>query len=87
MFPSVSPYAYLGDQNAVASSNAHGQAVTLLVEGAGANGNDLGLVELLDAGLGQEDAAGGLGLGLDALDQDAVQEGGEGADGADRGSL
>ena len=78
---------YLGDQDAVALLDAHGQAVALLVKGAGADGKDLGLVELLDAGLGQEDAAGSPGLSLDALDQDAVEERGEGADGADRGSL
>jgi hypothetical protein len=78
---------YLGDQDAVALADAHGQAVALLVEQPGADGEDLGLVELLDARLGEEDAAGGLGLGLDALNQDAVEEGGEGADGANRSGL
>lgn len=78
---------YLGDQDAVALADAHGQAVALLVEQAGADGEDLGLVELLDARLGEEDAAGSLGLGLDALDQDAVEEGREGADGANRSGL
>ena len=80
-------FPYLGDQDAVTLLDAHGQAVALLVEGTGADGEDLGLVELLDARLGQEDAAGGLGLGLDALDQDAVEERGEGADGANRSGL
>ena len=72
---------YLRNQNTVTDGNAHGETVALLVESAGADGQDLGLVELLDAGLGEEDAAGGLGLGLDALDEDAVEERSQGADG------
>lgn len=79
--------AYLRNEDTIADSDAHGQAVALLVEETGADGQDLGLVQLLDAGLGQEDAAGGLGLGLDALDQDAVQKRGEGTDGSDGGGL
>lgn len=35
------------------------------------------------AGLCQEDAAGGLGLRLDPLDEDAIQEWDEGLDGLD----
>lgn len=73
----------LGNQHSVADSNAHGDALAITVQATGSNGKDLGLVELLDAGLGQEDAAGGLGLGLDALDEHAVQEGSESTDGAD----
>lgn len=73
--------AKLGDQDLVARLNADGDAVAGLVECAGADSEDLGLVELLDGGLGQEDAGGGLGLGLEALDEHAVEEGGEGADG------
>lgn len=79
--------AELGDEDAVTDGDAHGQSVALLVKGAGADGEDLGLVELLNAGLGEEDAAGGLGLGLDALDEDTVQEGSEGSDGLDGGGL
>lgn len=74
---------YLGNQHSVANSNAHGDALAITVQATGSNGQNLGLVELLDAGLGQEDAAGGLGLGLDALDEHAVQERSEGTDGAD----
>lgn len=79
--------SYLGDQDAVTDGNAHGYPGARPVEGAGPDGQDLCLVELLDARLGQEDAAGRLGLGLDALDEDSVQEGHEGADGANRGGL
>ena len=78
---------YLGNQHAVANDHAHGQAVALLVESTGSDSQDLGLVELLDARLGQEDAAGSLGIGLDALDEDAIQQRSEGADGADGGGL
>ena len=78
---------YLGDEHAIASRDAHGRALAVLVKVAGANGQHLGLVELLDARLGEEDAAGRLGLGLDALDQDAVQQRHERADRAEGGGL
>lgn len=68
---------YLRNQDLVAGSDAHGQAFTLLIKGTGPNGKDLGLVLLLDAALRKKNARGSLGLGLDALDQDAVKEGGE----------
>ena len=71
---------YLGDENLVTGSDTHGETLALLVEETGANGEDLGLVLLLDGSLGEEDTGGSLGLGLDALDKDAVQEGGEGLD-------
>jgi hypothetical protein len=70
----------LGNEDLVTGSDTHGETLAVLVEETGANSEDLGLVLLLDGGLGEEDAGGGLGLGLDALDQDAVQEGGEGLD-------
>lgn len=65
------------NQNLVAGSDTHREALAILVKGTGANSEDLGLVLLLDAALRKEDAGGGLSLGLDALDQDAVQEGSE----------
>jgi len=73
--------AELGNQDLVTGLDADGNAVAGLVERARADGEDLGLVQLLDGGLGQEDAACGLGLGLEALDEHAVEERGEGADG------
>ena len=72
---------YLGNQNLVAGLDAGCYPLALLVECSGPNGQYLGLVQLLDGGLGQEDAACGLGLGLEALDEHAVEERGEGADG------
>lgn len=72
---------YLGNQNLVTGLHADGNPLSLPVVSARANSEDLGLVELLDGALGEEDAAGRLGLGLDALDKDAVEEGREGLDG------
>lgn len=76
---------YLRDQNPIAGTDAHGDALALPAEGAGADSQDLGLVELLDARLGQEDAGGGLGLGLDALHEHPVQQGDEGLDRSEGG--
>lgn len=71
----------LRDQDLVARLHADGNAVSALVERARANGQHLGLVQLLDGGVGQEDARCGLGLRLDALHEHAVEKGGERADG------
>lgn len=71
---------YLRNQNLVTGVDTHGKALAIPVKGTGANGENLSLVLLLDAALGEEDAGGGLGLRLDALDQNAVQEGGEALD-------
>lgn len=71
---------YLRNQDLVAGADTHGEAATLLGQETGANGENLGLVLLLDAALGEEDAGGGLGLGLDALDQNAVKEGSKALD-------
>ncbi len=48
-----------------------------LVAGAGADGDDLALLGLLGGGVGNDDAAGGLGLAVDARDDDAVVQGTE----------
>jgi len=79
--------AILGDQYAVALVDAHGHALAVLVQTAGPNRQHLGLVELLDARFGEEEAAGRLGLGLDALHEHAVEERDERLDGAERGGL
>lgn len=75
----------LRDQHAVAGLDTHGHALALLVEETGSDGEDLALVQLLDAGLREEDAAGGLGLGLNALHEDAVQQGDEVLDRSESG--
>lgn len=72
--------AELGNEDLVAGLDAKGYPLAFLVLEAGANGENLGLVELLDGAVGEEDAGGGLGLGLDALDENAVKERSEGLD-------
>lgn len=71
----------LRDQDLVAGLDRRSNALAIAVKGAGTDSQNLGLVELLDGRLGQEDATGGLGLGLDALNQDAVEQGSERLDG------
>jgi hypothetical protein len=79
--------AYRRNQHPIASLNARLHDLALLVETARANGQDSRLVQLLDGRLWEEDAAGGLGFGLDALDEDAVQERRQGLDGLESGGL
>ena len=76
--------AYLRNQDLVASRHAHAYPLALLVQSAGSYCQNLGLVEVLDRAVGQENASGSLGLGLDPLDQDAVEEGSQRLDGFDR---
>jgi hypothetical protein len=79
--------AELGNQNLVAGLHAGGDALSVLIEGAGADGNDLCFVEILDGCLWEEDASGSLGFGLDALHKDAVEEGHNAADRLDGGHV
>lgn len=60
-------------------------ALPVLVEGTGAHGEHLSFVELLHGAVRQEDAGCSFGLGLDALHEDAVEEGGNAADRLDGG--
>lgn len=71
---------YLGNQDVVTLSNAHGDLGAIAVNGTRANSENLGNVLLLDAALREEDPGGSLGLGLDALDQDTVEKGSEALD-------
>jgi len=66
--------AELGNQNLVTGLDAQRNALAILVVEAGADGEDLALVELLDGAIGEEDASGGLGLSLHALHEDAIEE-------------
>lgn len=78
---------YLRNQHAITGLDAARDTLAVLVEAPGSDSQHLGLVELLDRRLGQEDARGRLGLGLDALHQHAVEEGRQGANGFECGSL
>jgi hypothetical protein len=79
--------AELGDEDLVAGLNAQRYPLAVLVVEAGADGEDFALVELLDGAVGEEDAGGGLGLGLHALHQDAVEERREGLDVLEHGLM
>ena len=70
----------LGDEDLVTGLDAQRYPLAVLVVETGADGEDLALVELLDGAVGEEDAGGGLGLGLHALHEDAVEERCEGLD-------
>jgi hypothetical protein len=72
---------HLGNQNAVSGSDAHRYPLAILVESTGTNGQDLGLIELLHGSLWEEDTTGGLRVGFDALNEDAVKERSERLDG------
>lgn len=80
MYSHPSCTTYLGDEDLVTGIDTHGETLALTVNETRADGEDLSFVLLLDGSLGEEDTGGSLGLGLDALDQDAVQQGGEGLD-------
>jgi len=71
---------YLWDQDLVASLYAHRYSLALLVDTTWSDGQNLGLIQLLDGALWEKDTAGGLGLSLDSLDQDTVKKRGEGLD-------
>ena len=75
----------LRNQDLVTGSNTGSDPLSLPVQGAGADGEHLGLVELLDSAVREEDSGCGLGLRLDALNEDAVEKRGDAADGLDGG--
>jgi hypothetical protein len=76
---------YLRNQNPVTSCNTHCYPLAILVESTGTDSQDLGLVELLHGGLGEENSTGGLSISLDALNEDAVEKRSEVLDGSEGG--
>ena len=62
----------LAEQDAVAGLDVERLNLAALVAGAGADGDDLALLRLFLGGVGNDDAALGPLLGLDAADDDAV---------------
>jgi hypothetical protein len=71
---------FLRNHNLVTGLHTRCYPLAVPVESTWPYCKDLCLVELLHGGLGEEDAGRGLGLGLEALDQDAVEERGDGLD-------
>src|SRR5580700_5426545 len=62
------------EQHAVAGLDAHRSKLAGLVAAAGADGDDFALGRLLFDSVGNDDAALGLGLGVDTLDDHPVME-------------
>src|ERR1700732_27657 len=62
----------LAEQDALAGLNLGRRDLAILVAAAGANSHDLALLRLLLDGIGNDDAALGLGISLDAAADDAV---------------
>src|SRR5690606_31516220 len=62
----------LAEQHAVTGLHVEGNDLALLVAGAGADGNNFTLLRLLLGGVGDDDAASGLRVLFDALDDNAV---------------
>ena len=60
------------EQHPVADLDVDGDELAALIASAGADGHDFALGRLLLGGVGDDDAALGSFLGLDALDDDAV---------------
>ena len=78
---------YRWQQNLITSLHNRGHSLSILIQTTWANGQNARLIELLDRGLWEKDTAGGLGLGLNALDENAVEEGGESLEGLEGGGL
>lgn len=78
---------HLRNQHLIPRRNAHGQAVPLLIHHPGPDGQHVRLVQLLDRAVREEDAAGGFSVGFDALDEHAVEQRRERADGFEGGGL
>src|SRR5580704_18196219 len=64
----------LAEQHAVAGFDAHRGELAALVAAAGADGDDLALLRLFLHRVGNDDAALGLCLGVDTLDDHSVME-------------
>src|SRR5579864_1264515 len=62
------------EQHAVAGLDAHRRELAAFVAAAGADGDDFALLRLLFRGVGNDDAALGLFLGVDTLDDHPVMK-------------
>lgn len=71
---------YLRNQNLITRLHTDTYSLAVLVKSSRSDCQYFCFVEFLDGGFGEEDAAGGFGFGFDALDEDAVEEWGEGFD-------
>src|SRR5437764_1429659 len=67
----------LAEQHAVATLDVDRDQLAALIAAARADGDDLAFLRLLLGGVGNDDAAGGLGFGIDTADDHAVVQGTE----------
>lgn len=75
----------LGDQNLISWLHGDLNSLSISVQRSRSNSQHLGLVQVFDCALGQENATGCLSLGFYALNKHAVEEGRDGADGFEEG--
>jgi hypothetical protein len=80
-FSLVGDRTYLRNQDLVTRCDARRNQLSIPIPSTRSNSQNLRFVQFLDCALREEDAAGSLGLGLYALNEDAVEEGSDGADG------
>jgi hypothetical protein len=78
---------HLWDQNLISDCHAARDSLAILIQAAGPDGQNPRLVKLLDARLREEDAGRSTGFSLNALDEDAVEQRGEGLDRFECGGL
>src|SRR3954447_4212985 len=64
----------LAEQHLVLRLQVEGDDLAALVAGARADGDDLALLGILGSGIGDDDAAGCLGLAVDAADDHAIMQ-------------
>lgn len=77
----------LRNQHSVPGLDAALDTAAVTVNPARTNGENLGLAELLNSSLGEEDPRGGLSLGADTLHEYAIEKRAEGGDAAESGGL
>jgi len=73
----------LRNEDLVTFLHAHGDALSALVDGTGPNSQNARFQKVLDGGLGEKETTCGFGIGLDALDKNAVEKRDKGPDGLD----
>lgn len=76
---------YLRNQNLITRLHTRLNPLAIFIESTRANGQHFRFVQVLDYALWEENSTSGLGVGLDALHEDAVEEGRDGFDALDGG--
>jgi hypothetical protein len=66
---------YLWNQHSVTGLNGHSDTLSILIETAWADGKNSSLGKLFDTALWEEETGCSLRFGLNALDEDAIEQG------------